>query len=98
MFARVSRRERFPDSLLSTTGRCPHWPKPDRLPDDHLEPHERAALVERLAAYAAAAVEKAEKLRKNLAYAERLVQALHAELETERETERGRLSTSNRPH
>jgi DNA-binding transcriptional MerR regulator len=57
----------------------------DRLKDDNLEPLERAALVERLSEYAAAAVEKAAKLRKNLAYAERLVQALHAELESERQ-------------
>jgi len=55
----------------------------DRLKETDLEPTERAALVERLAAYAAAAVEKAEKLRKNLAWAEQLVSALHAELDAE---------------
>jgi DNA-binding transcriptional MerR regulator len=56
----------------------------DRLKEGNLEPQEHAALVDRLAAYADAAVEKAAKLRKNLAYAERLVETLHAELNIER--------------
>lgn len=55
----------------------------ERLQDADLEPQARAALLERLAVYAAMAVEKTEKLRKNLAWAERLVAALHAELESE---------------
>jgi MerR family transcriptional regulator, copper efflux regulator len=65
----------------------------ERLKEGNLEPSEHAALVERLAAYAQAATEKAEKLRKNLAYAERLVHALHAELEVER----GRKAINSQP-